>query len=253
MIDYFRAFLKQRKLDHNYRHKIHTLQKRLNIVIQNPQLFLRALRHRSFLIENKLAPIESYEQLEFIGDAVLDLVVSEIILNRYPDAAEGQMTKIRSRLVNGEMLAYIARNIQIHKIIELGERVKNQGIEGSVNVLSDVFEALIGAIYLDQGYDKCRSIICTLFDENVLYDEIVSLENNYKSILLEFTQAKKLPPPVYAITGENGPDHNKTFEIKVTINEDVFGNGVGKNKKSAEQEAARKALSVLNKIYKPSS
>lgn len=192
-----------------------------------------------------MAATESYEQLEFIGDAVLDLVVSELIFLKYPEAAEGELTQLRSRLVNGRMLSDIARNIQLMDYIELGERVQNQGIEHSESVLADAFEALIGAVYLDSGFMNCRKLIGCLYENNVDFEDLFLVRDNYKSILLELAQSRKCSAPIYRIVRETGPGHEKMFDVEVFVNNKVMGKGTGKNKKKAEQEAAKNALKVL--------
>ncbi len=248
MIKRIRALLEWKQLDSDQKLKIKAISILIGLPVSRPALYLKALRHRSIVAEKKLAATESYEQLEFIGDAVLDLVVSEIIFKKYPDAGEGLLTQLRSRLVNGGMLAQIGRNIRLMEYIELGDRVKNQGVEYSESVLADAFEALVGAVYQDHGYDICRDFVARLYHQFVNFDEMVSARDNYKSMLLEAAQAKKMPAPVYRIVQESGPGHEKVFEVEVRVNDNVLGTGSGKNKKKAEQVAAQQALNILKNI-----
>jgi len=243
-----RALYERSRLGYEERQKIRSLEKLTGLPVRRASLYQKALRHRSYVAEKNLSATESYEQLEFLGDAVLDLIVSEIILNRYPAASEGMMTQLRSRLVKGEMLARIARKIGLGNYVELGDRVKNQGVENSESVLADCFEALVGAIYLDHGYLHCRKFATDLYGKYVTYEELVSSSDNFKSLLLETVQARKLPAPVYNIVKESGPGHDKVFDVEVVVSDKVLGTGTGKNKKKAEQAAAEKALRDINKI-----
>ncbi len=248
MIKRIRALLERKQLDSVQKKKVKAISAMTGLPVCRPGLYLKALRHRSLVAERNLAATESYEQLEFMGDAVLDLIVSEIIYKKYPEAGEGLLTQLRSRLVKGEMLAQIGRNIRLMDYIELGDRVKNQGVEYSESVLADAFEALVGAVYEDHGYDECRDFVTRLYRRYVDFDEMISARDNYKSMLLETAQAKKMPAPVYRIVGESGPGHEKTFDVEVRVNDRVLGTGSGKNKKKAEQAAAQEALNILRNM-----
>ncbi|MCH8557870.1 MAG: ribonuclease III [Balneolia bacterium] len=249
MINRIRAYLSKRTLDSGSRQKIDFLESVIGEPIQRPQYFLRALRHRSRLIEDGLDQAESYEQLEFLGDAVLDLVVTEMLFEMYPDKNEGFMTKLRSRLVREDALANLSKKLGFPAYIEVGARVKSQGIELKNSVLSDIFEAVIGAVYKDLGYEAAQKFIKNVYTVHVDISDVSTTQDNYKSLLLEFTQARKLSIPEYVVTAESGPDHDKTFQIDVKINEDVFGHGKAKNKKKAEQAAAQEALEILQKQF----
>ncbi len=248
MILRIRALWERRKLDSVYRKKISAIEKLIGISVRRHGLYLKALRHRSSVAEKNLSATESYEQLEFMGDAVLDLVVSEIIFEKYPASTEGFMTQLRSQLVKGEKLAEIARNIGLMEYIELGDRVRNQGVENADSVLADVFEALVGAVFEDHGYQTCREFVMKLYDNNIVFDDLIATKDNYKSILLEQVQARKMPAPVYKIVQETGPGHHKTFEVEVIVNNLSLGHGIGKNKKKAEQAAAEQALREIKKL-----
>lgn len=248
MIKRIRAFYEKIKLGKAHREKIKKLEKTIGLPVRHPKWYLKALRHRSFVVENGMDPSQSYEQLEFLGDAVLDLIVSEIILETYPESDEGLLTQLRSRLVKGETLAQIARYLQLTDFIELGGRVRNQGVEHTENVLEDVFEALVGAIFKDHGYSCCRNFVKNLYDKNIILDDVISTSDNYKSMLLELAQARRKSAPVYKIVRETGPGHQKIFDVEVLVDDHVLGAGTGRNKKKAEQEAAKVALESLKMI-----
>jgi ribonuclease-3 len=247
MFNRFRAYIKKRSLDSVSRLKIDRLEEIFGFHVQSPELYLRALRHRSTLIESQMADTESYEQLEFLGDAVLDLVITEIIFDYFPDRNEGFMTKLRSKLVKEESLAELSNKLGLASLIEVGNRVKSQGIELKKSVLSDIFEAVLGAIYLDSGIVKTRQFVRRVYDTHVNINEVSVQQDNYKSLLLEYTQANKYSVPEYRIAFESGPDHDKTFDIEAIVNDMVCGAGKGKNKKKAEQVAAMQALDFLRK------
>ncbi len=249
MINRIRAYLSKRTLDSGSRKKIEFLESVIGEPIQRPHYFLRALRHRSRLIEDNLDQAESYEQLEFLGDAVLDLVVTEMLFQMYPERNEGFMTKLRSRLVREDALADLSVKLGFPDYIEVGARVKSQGIQLKNSVLSDIFEAVIGAIYKDLGFKASQKFIKIVYTTHVDISDVSTTQDNYKSLLLEFTQARKLSIPDYIVTSETGPDHDKTFQIDVKVNEEVFGHGKAKNKKKAEQAAAQEALEILQKKF----
>ncbi len=240
-----RTWYRKRKLSPSLREKILKVEQIIGYKVQNPTLYLKALRHRSKLIESNLRHNESYEQLEFLGDAVLDLIVTEIIFEKFPFKNEGFMTQMRSRIVKGETLAMLSNQLGLSEVIEVGERVKDQGIESSTSVLADIFEAILGAVYRDLGYPKARKFVTELIEMHIDFDKLESEKDNFKSSLLEFVQSRRMPSPVYKVNSITGPDHDRTFEIQVYINEKGYGYGEGKNKKKAEQIAAKLTLDML--------
>jgi ribonuclease-3 len=247
MTERIRAYFNKRSLDSASLRKIRKIEKLTGIFVISPVYYLRALRHRSTLVENQLADTESYEQLEFLGDAVLDLAVTEIIFEYFPDQNEGFMTKLRSRLVREDTLAQLSRDLKLQDLLEVGNRVKDQGIQLKNSVLCDIFEAVIGAIYKDRGMSHATAFIKKVYDDHVDLIGISASHDNYKSILLEHTQAKKMSVPEYIVISESGPDHDKTFEIQVSVNGHRFGSGYGKNKKKAEQIAAMETMKMFKK------
>ncbi|TVQ11682.1 MAG: ribonuclease III [Balneolaceae bacterium] len=247
MIRRLKAYFYKRSLDPTSLEKIMFIEKLIGELVDEPDLYLKALRHRSSLVDESLAHTESYEQLEFLGDAVLDLIVTELIFRNFPQNDEGFMTKLRSKLVKEPTLASLANEMGLPQMIEVGKRVRTQGIEQKDSVLSDIFEAVIGALYKDKGFDWTAHFVIGVYEKYIDLDVLAVTHDNFKSILLELTQAQKLSTPEYRVMRESGPDHNKTFVVGVYLNGTRYGQGEGKNKKRAEQIAAAEALKKLSK------
>lgn len=230
------------------------LEKTLGLKIKNISVFEQALTHSSFSGMNKEAI--SNERLEFLGDAVLDFIVSDFLFVKYRDRPEGELTVLRSRLVGKKTLVKIAQKLKLQDfmVISFGMQ-KNNFDMSSENILSDVTEAIIAAIFIDSGIEAAtqfvyKNIISVFSDE-----ELISIDNNYKKQLQELLQAKSLPVPNYKIIEEVGEAHNKDFTVGVFENNILLGVGTGKSKKNAEQKAAQKAIEQLdiNKLLKTSS
>ncbi len=248
MLDTLRSyFSKKPKVPREHEKRIEELQRITGVRIGDPFLYIRALRHRSILADDNFNATDSYERLEFLGDAVLDLVVTEIIYDKFPDENEGFLTKLRAKLVKGDALADYARELEISRLLVLGERAQGQGIEFSKSVLADVFESLIGAIYLDRGYENAYRFAQKVIRKFVDFETVIDTLDNHKSLLLEFAQARKWSIPRYEVISESGPGHNKTFEVRVLVDDRQMGTGRGKSKKEAEQRAARAALRSVKK------
>lgn len=224
------------------------LEKILSFSISDPTHYERALRHRSIIDGDQYEKHETYERLEFLGDAVLDLIITELIFEKFPEEDEGFMTKLRAKLVRGDTLSRLAKSLELNQILEIGQRAEGQGIELSKSVLADVFESLVAAVYLTEGYERSYTFVAHVFDQCLDIERISVTVDNYKSVLLEYTQAEKLPLPKYRVISESGPGHDKTFDVAVSIGRDDFGTGQGKNKKQAEQIAARQALKSLKSM-----
>lgn len=228
--------------------KISELGKNLGyrIPAEHDQLFLRALRHRSIVDNDLYESFETYERLEFLGDAVLDLIVTEILFEIYPRENEGHLTKIRAKIVRGDTLCELSRKLRLNEYLEVGERASGQGIELSKSVLSDVFEALVAAIYISGGYKSAFDFVKSTVEKHLDFDKVVNHVDNFKSLLMEFSQSEKWDLPVYKVLSETGPGHNKTFTVAAYVNGKKCGEGKGKSKKKAEQNAAENALLNLN-------
>lgn len=205
-------------------------------------IFNQALRHRSIIDDDKYKAYETYERLEFLGDTILDLIISEYLFDLYPEENEGFLTKLRAKLVRGETLAKIARELRVNELLEVGARAEVQKIEFSKSVLADIFEALVAAIYLTKGYSFTRDYVLKIYSGQIDLKKIETKVENHKSVLMELMQSRKMPLPEYEILSEQGPGHDKTFEVAVRINGKIMGKGTGKNKKEAEQVAAKKAF-----------
>jgi ribonuclease-3 len=206
-------------------------------------LYQTALTHRSF-VHNPATqePLESNQRLEFLGDSVLGLLVSDYLFRNFPASAEGELSSTRAKIVNSRSLAGFARTLSLGNHIILGELPDHQNIRGSESALADAFESLIGAIYLDKGLQKAYDFIIRHIIEHVNFNSIVAAEHNYKSRLIEYTQSHHLPPPLYALLAEAGAEHAKTFTVTVSCNEELLGRGTARRKKDAEQLAAKEAM-----------
>jgi ribonuclease-3 len=226
------------------------LKEHLEAIVQYPinslRLFKIALTHRSAIDFSDKSTFVSNERLEFLGDAVLDLAVAEYLYTSYPELDEGALTKLRSLVVNAKTLAGYARAIHIGNMLIISESAAAMGVRNSDTTLSDALEALIGAIYLDGGYEHAKTFVHAHILSRTNFDQLLSTEQNYKSVLLEYAQAQRIPLPVYMITSEEGPSHNKIFTVAVKLGEEIMGQGTGRSKKEAEQSAAREAAAKLN-------
>jgi ribonuclease III len=218
---------------------------RFDIPPEHHQLFQRALRHRSIVDNDMYESFETYERLEFLGDAVLDLIITEILFEKFPTENEGFLTKLRAKIVRGDTLYELSKKLELNELLEIGDRATGQGIELSKSVLADVYEALIAAIYVSKGYEKAHWFVRWNLEEFLDLDEVVNTIDNFKSLLMEYSQAEKLNLPRYTVLTEEGPGHDKTFHVAVFIDDEKLGEGKGKSKKKAEQIAAKNALDAI--------
>jgi len=219
-----------------------SLENRIGYTIKHRAYFMQALTHRSYLQFVQDPVMESNERLEFLGDAVLDLVIGEYLYREFRNYPEGELTKLRSRLVSGSALARHASDIGLEKFMLLSNSAYNALIRGSVTLLADAYEALIAAIYLDGGMDAARDFIYRQIITHTRRDELMLSDTNYKSMLLEYAQGNKLGVPRYITVSEEGPNHARTFSVEVLVGGVVQGDGQGRSKKEAEQMAAKLAL-----------
>ena len=226
--------------------KFSDLEKIIGYPIKDKSHYIQALMHRSFL-EELDEEDSSNERLEFLGDSVLSLVVAEFLFVKFLNEDEGFLTKVRAKLVNKYALSDAAEDIGLEKFILINQNLTNTFARASKTVLSDAFEALIGAIYLDHGIVISKNFIHKILIDPIVKDNEYLKDENYKSQLLEYAQANRLEIPSYVVLMEEGPQHDRTFTIKVTIGNEFEGIGQGKNKKTAEQYAAK---AVLEKIIK---
>ena len=190
---------------------------------------------------------ESYERFEFLGDSVLNLIVAKYLFHKFPNSHEGNLTKIRTKLVNGKTLSMFANKLELSKFLILNYKVENINGRNNNRILEDIFESLICSIYLDLGFNYAEKFVLNLIEKHIDFDELL-IDDNYKDILLRFCQNKFGTTPNYKITETSGPPHNRTFKISCYIQELEYKYGKGKNKKDAEQVAARETLKYFKQI-----
>lgn len=215
------------------------LQEKIGYRFQDVSLLKQALTHSSFANEQKINKLKNYERLEFLGDAVLELVSSEFLYNENPDMPEGQLTKLRASMVCEPALAYCAKDLNIGSYLLLGRGEEATGGRKRDSITSDVMEAIIGAIYLDSGLENAKKHIYR-FILSDLEHKILFLDS--KTILQEEIQKQKDAKLRYELVGETGPEHDKQFHVEAYLNDVLIGTGVGRTKKAAEQQAAYEAL-----------
>ena len=219
------------------------LQDLLGYTFQNETLLSTALTHRSCL--NEPGVTESYERLEFLGDAVLEMIISVYLFNKYPDKMEGYLTAARSATVRTEALSKISKDHGIDTFIRMSKGEESTGGRNNPSILEDVIESLMGAIYCDGGLDAANHFFTTFILPNA--QEIISEDQlkDAKSILQEKVQSKGFTSPVYKTVNETGPDHDKTFEVVVIVDNKEITTGSGKSKQEAEQNAAKMAIELI--------
>jgi ribonuclease-3 len=209
---------------------------------KDKQLLETALTHRSYLNEHKKENLTSNERLEFLGDAVLELIVSLYLYQKYPHFSEGKLTALRARLVQTKTLALASQRLNISRQLKLSRGERESGGADNPSLLADTFEAIVGALYQDSGFKAAYDFVKTnlLMPSEKLFKS--QLPEDYKSKLQEKVQAKGLPSPVYQVIASYGPDHQRTFKTAVFIGKTKYSQGVGKSKQEAEQQAAKKTL-----------
>jgi|SRR5579863_83927 len=221
------------------------LQDRFHYRFQKPLLLRQALTHKSCLNEVRDRPVQDNERLEFLGDAVLDLLISEALILRFPDALEGHLSKMKANLVSEGTLARVARSLDLGRFLFLGKGEESTQGRGKSSILADTLEALIAAAYLDGGLEAVRAIVLDQFSAPIGELNRPGSRTDYKTELQEICQQEFGLLPVYRTLRQSGPDHQKTFEVDLQIKGEVFGTGAGRSKKEAEQAAAHSALQKL--------
>ena len=222
------------------------LQQTLGVSFSGLALLEQALVHSSYIHENPGSTPASNERLEFLGDAVLGLVIAEKLYQDLPQSSEGEMTKLRAALVCRDTLARVARAIKLGDYLYLGRGEGTSGGQRKPANLARALEAVIAAIFLDQGTAITKDVIFRLFDKELQRVVSQGAEVDYKSQLQEFLQARQQPPPIYRVVVATGPEHEKKFTVEVIMGDTVLGRGTGKSKKMAETEAACSALQRLS-------
>ncbi len=217
------------------------LQQSLAYEFKNPSLLNKALTHKSYVNE-KSENLKNNERFEFLGDSVLDLIVSDYLITAYPDFSEGKLSKIRAAVVNEGCLAELARKLGLGQYLLLGRGESQSGGHDKNSLLANAFEALVGALYKDGQLGEVERVFMGEIKNQISKRIDSKLFQDFKSELQEYTQTHLNCIPSYKVVGEAGPDHEKTFEVEVTFQNSPQGRGQGKNKKEAEQAAAREAL-----------
>lgn len=218
----------------------------LGIKFNDISLLDRALTHRSYLNENKDTD-KNNERLEFLGDAVLELIISSHLFNSYPDRPEGDLTSFRSAIVRTESLADASRELNYGKYLKMAKGEEESGGRDKDYILANTFEAVLGAIYIDQGYSKCKELVDKILISKIDYIVKNRLDIDAKTKIQEVAQAKYRLTPTYEVVQETGPDHDKEFVVAIKLGKKTVGTGKGASKQKAEEVAAQKGLEYIEK------
>ena len=221
------------------------LEKKLGLSFTDKSLLSLAFIHSSYINENPGALPEPNERLEYLGDALLDLAVADDLYKRYPERQEGELTTLRSAIVRGDTLARVAQRMDLGRYLVMGVGEQGSGGAGRKTNLAAVFEALVGALFLDQGYGTAREFSLRALADEISNADAQAASKNAKSALQELVQGRGEAPPTYSIVGIAGKDHDRTFTAEVLIGGEVIAQGVGSRKANAEQAAASEALQKL--------
>ncbi len=222
-----------------------TLEENLKYTFKNKELLKNALTHSSYANEHK-NKLSSNERLEFLGDSVLSIIVSDYIFENYPNLPEGELTKLRASLVCEDALCKFSKELNIGAFLLLGKGEMQNGGRDRPSILADAFEAVLAAMYLDGGMEVAKNHVLR-FVTDELKNHTDSLIKDYKTVLQEIIQKNPEEQLFYVMVGESGPEHNKQFEFEVKLNSNTIGKGVGHSKKQAEQMAAKQALELMGK------
>jgi ribonuclease-3 len=227
--------------------RLDTLQRRIGHRFADPRLLSRALTHRSFGADHN-------ERLEFLGDAVLSLAISHLLFERFGGSDEGDLTRVRAHLVREDSLHKVALQLSLPEVLNLGEGEARGGGAQRASILADALEALIGATFVDGGFDAARALVKGLFGEVIATTDVASWSKDAKTELQEWLQARKLPVPAYRILATRGQAHAQTFEVECAVPAlSLAESGEGRSRRVAEQEAARRMLDALKASDKPGS
>jgi ribonuclease-3 len=227
------------------------LERALGYKFKDPSFLDCALTHRSFANENPDLMVQDNERLEFLGDAVLTLCISDMLMKKFPECSEGDLSKVRSTIVNEKPLAGLARELRVGDYLLLGRGEDISGGRSKSSLLANALEAIIAAVYCDTGFAGAFDFIRKRFHPLLETGVADVLYRDYKTSLQETTQNRFRVIPRYSVIREFGPDHDKVFQVRVNIGEVVSTAGLGRNKKEAEQRAARKALEAIDKLTPP--
>jgi len=226
------------------------LTERLGHDFIRKDLLFEAFRHSSYVNEIAMADLQHNERLEFLGDAVLDLAISHILMERFKDTREGDLTKYRAAVVSEKALSRVARKLNLGRYLQLGKGEERSKGREKPSILADSLESLLGAIYLDAGFDKTMRIIENLFLPLIEQINLKNAISDYKSLLQEYSQEMFKKRPEYLVVEERGPAHNKTFRVALRLNGEIMAEGEGKSKKEAEQKVAKEVYDCLTRDQK---
>jgi len=222
-----------------------TLEQRLGYFFRNPELLAQAMVHRSWIVGRELEYWQTNERLEFLGDSVLNMLVTDWLYKHYPEAPEGDLSKMKSAIVSGKALAESARFLELGPYLRVGRGEAKAGGRERESLLADAYESVIGAIFLDGGIEPCRKLLEKSLFPHIAHIVSDSEFTNFKSLLLESLQSLGLGMPTYEVLAEEGPEHMKEFRVCVNVAGELWGEGIGSSKKRAEQEASRAAMTKL--------
>ncbi|MEK6589946.1 MAG: ribonuclease III [Nitrospinota bacterium] len=222
--------------------ELEILQEKINYRFKDISLLNQSLTHKSYVNENMSEKLQDNERLEFLGDAILSLVVSDYSISKFLDYSEGELTRIRAAVVSEANLSLIAREMEIGRFLLLGKGEDMTGGRDKSSLLANAFEAVIAAIYLDSGYRETFYVLIDILNDKINKVADYELHRDFKSDLQEFIQNKQYSIPQYRVSAEFGPPHEKVFDVEVVIDGTVYGIGRGRTKKEAEQSAAQKVL-----------
>lgn len=236
------------KITREEKKRLKEFERKLGYRFKRKNILKNALIHKSYANERRLDASEHNERLEYLGDAVLELIVSHLLMENYPQAAEGELSKLRASIVNEKTLANVARDHCLGEFMYLGKGEEMGAGREKPSLLSNALEAVLGAIYIDRGFKKAYKVISRIALE--LFEQVgqEGFYKDYKTQLQERAQILFKTVPKYKLVKESGPDHDKTFEINLYIRGEVMGVGTGKSKKNAEQAAAKEALENVEKV-----
>jgi len=231
--------------DPSAKHRFHELQEQLGYRFKDTSLLQQAFQHASYVNENVADKLEDNERLEFLGDAVLDLAISHLLMDRFPDADEGTLSRFRSMLVDEQGLCTVASRLSLGDYVLLGKGEEQTEGRKKPSILANTVEALLGAMSLDGGYEPALQVVQGIFSMPLERINTPEMVHDFKSRLQEFTQKMNRMMPRYRLVDEKGPPHDRRFVVEIAYNGRVLARGEGRSKKEAEQHAAREALLCL--------
>ena len=232
-------------MDEQRTRRLKELEGNLGYCFTDIGLLESALTHRSFVNENPGLAVKDNERLEFLGDAVLELTITDMLMRTFPDYTEGQLSKLRASVVNEQPLAELARQFRLGEFLLLGRGEESSGGRTKASLLANAFESIIAAMFLDSGFDRTAAFIGDLFTPLMAEGAATAVYRDYKTAVQEVCQIRFRDVPRYILVSETGPDHDKRFATSLVIGERVIATGTGRNKKEAEQRAAKAAMEVL--------